>query len=159
MPIRLAVEVVGTRRTEALLRSASKAAKDLRPAFGEINARVVEPFFRRQFDTAGEAGGQRWAPLRPSTRARRLRRGGNRGGLDRPLWDMGELRASLVKTGPRSIRRITRTEYERGTAVPYAAVHQRGTGRIPARPIVPDPLPEDVLRQIEGVVADHVAGD
>lgn len=120
------VEVQGMGRVLARLAEIQRRTGDLRPVYRRVVDPEVSRFLRLQFETAGRYGGDPWAPLRQSTIRHRTRAGGNRGGTNRPLWDTGRLRASLVKVGPESIRSIGRTRYVRGTSVPYAAHHQEG---------------------------------
>jgi hypothetical protein len=95
----------------------------------------IEGDFRRRFETAGAHLGTKWKPLAPATVRSRLRkRGGNKGGVDRPLWDTGRLKQSLQRVGPESISVVSDTELVRGTAVPYASAHQ------PTRPIVTEEM-------------------
>ncbi len=138
--------IEGAKELQAFLKKARKRGLDLRPVLRGGIDKSVSHFFKSQFDSAGGRGGSPWAPLSAATRKSRLRPGGNRGGLSRPLWDVGRLRASLVKVGPESHRVIERQRYERGTTVPSAQYHQTGTRRMPARQIVPDPLPSALVR-------------
>ena len=77
----------------------------------------VSKLFRRRFQDRGGSGGSPsgWRPLAPSTVEGRLRRptsdggtsrkgarGRNRGGVSRPLWDSGSLRASFLSYSPGS---------------------------------------------------------
>lgn len=125
----------------------------------------------RQFSTKGAFGGEPWAPLRPSTKRARQRPGGNRGGINHPLWDFGDLRSSLIAVGPTSIRVITKDSYQRGTRDPKAYRHQKGfvatqwgghrfhvPRSVPARQVIPDPMPEHVRATWLRIAADHVRG-
>lgn len=135
------------------LKQLASRTKDLRPAFDKID-KHVSTVFRRQFATEGAFGGQKWDPLKPATIKSRQKAGGNRGGI---LRNFNRLWASLVKIGPESIRIVRPKYYERGTAVPYAESHQEGEG-VPIRHIIPDPMPESVVRTWEKVIADTIAG-
>ena len=72
----------------------------------------------------------KWAPLKPKTLASRRLRG--KGG--KILQDNGPLKASV--TANAAIKRITAQKMEYGTNLVYAATHQFGRGRIPARPFL-----------------------
>ncbi len=127
---------------------------DFSTAFLEVDL-AVGSFFRRRFDAEGGSdGSSKWSPLAPSTLKARQRSGGNRGGI---LWDFGNLRASLAKLGPDSIRVITSHSYERGTNRPGAVAHQEGRG-VPKREIIPDPLPVSLVNEIEVILLAHVGG-
>lgn len=86
-----------------------------------------------------------------------------RAGFTTPLRNTNRLWASLVKSGgPEGLRVITPSSYERGTRVRYAAGHQTGYTitqmfgralkapiRVPARPLVPENLPLDLVGEYE----------
>lgn len=150
--------VVGDREVIQLLTKLKKRTGNLAPVFGGSIDKSVSLFFRRQFDTSGAIGMKPWAPLRPVTKRKRPRPGGNRGGVGRPLWDFARLRGSLVAVGPESVRVVKSDRYERGTTVPHAIHHQRGytvrkwgrtvfknPRRVPAREIIPDPMPRAIV--------------
>ncbi len=164
------VRFVGLAGVEKRYKSRSARAKDMTVAWLRIDKHftTVE---QRQWATRGAFGGQAWPPLRPTTQKARQRPGGNRGGINHPLWDFGELRGSLIAVGPNSIRVITKDLYQRGTRVPYAAKHQKGFvatqwgGRrfhiprqVPARQVIPDPMPGHVRATWLRIAADHVRG-
>lgn len=132
----LDVEFVGLKEALAKLEAKGKKARDLTSAFRRFDRESVRPFLDEQFQTAGAFGGHPWAPLKASTQKKRRRPGGNRGGVDHPLWDTGNLRSKLLN---RPIRLITRDEYRRGTDVPYA---RHAGGPDTDRPIFPEgPVP------------------
>lgn len=98
--------------------------------------RVVEPDFERieleQFASQGARGeGGGWAPLSPAYAAAKAKRFPGR-----PILEAsGRMKGSLTQRGhPDGFRRVTRDTYERGTSVPYADAHARGSARMPARP-------------------------
>lgn len=140
---------------------------DLRPVFWMFDRRV-SMFARRQFETAGAVGGEQWEPLDPDTKRQRLNRGetddeesgrgGNRGGVNHPLWDFGKLKASLQTPGGEGTRAIDRQRYMRGTQVLYAPFHQEGTEDIPARPIFPDPWPDQLRLSVNALMRRHFEG-
>ena len=145
------------------------AAQDLTPAWHKIDKGLITPMLRRQYASKGAYGGQAWAPLRPSTQRARQRPGGNRGGIGHPLWDFGRLKASVENVGPESIRVVRPRLYQRGTRVPYAHLHQKGFvvtewgGRkfkrprsVPAREIIPDPMPSRTAATAVKLVAAHI---
>lgn len=131
------------RRLRRAFDRAEKNLTDLRPAFRRFD-RTVGKYFRRRFETGGRFGGPTWKSLADETKKRRrkpLTEGGtpNIGGVDRPLWDSGNLKASFQEVGGESVRNIRRASYERGSRVPYASIHQEGKG-VPKREIVPEDL-------------------
>lgn len=150
MAIDLEVRVEADEALEAV-EDWGERASDLRVPF-RVFDREVSTFARRQFDTAGRHGGQPWEPVLPSTVASRAQ---NRGGAEHPLWDTGELRASLVEVGPRSVRRIGRDRYTRGSLVPYAPFAGDPEG---SRPIFPDPVPRELTEKLEGTLAAWFEG-
>lgn len=107
-----------------MLRKAAGRAMDLRPVWGDLNANVVQPAMLKRFDTAGAHLGDPWRPLAASTRKARVRRGGNKGGLNRPLWDTNQLRRAWVKPSGESVIVMEKMKFERGVAVPHAQYHQ-----------------------------------
>lgn len=165
--VRVGVTVTVT-DADQVVGGAVKRAANLAPVFRGAIDKSVSAYFRRLFDTEGAEAGKRWAPHRPLTVKLRRRPGHGRGGIGR---DTNELWGSLVKVGPRSVRVIGRTKYERGTTVRYAeAFHtgvsprkQRVFGRrprlplgIPARTLVPDPMPAKWVDEWEKAVADYI---
>lgn len=145
-------------RFKVYLTAATLRGKNLRPLFEGKLDKSIQSMLKRQFDTKGRWGGTPWAPLKRETKKRRIRRGGNRGGLDHPLWDTGRLRASLLKRdGPDVLRKVGALSIERGTLVPYAAAHQRGKRKgLAARPIVPSP-PRHIVQSWGTLVARYIA--
>ncbi len=146
--------------------------RDLSPFFVGVAEPILTSFFLQQFATKGAAGGQPWAPLKPSTvRARtrggigggrlfrKAKRGQARGGILAILIDTRRLWSSYVKAGgPESIRIVTRFQYVRGSAVPYAGAHHEEdiVHKRPARKVVVDPLPPWVIILLERGLASYV---
>ena len=142
------------------LNQAAKRSTDLRPVWADVNANVIQPAMLKRWDTAGSAFGSGWQELSPAgVRSRLNQRGGNRGGITRPLWDFGRLRGSWVKNGPESIVALKKMSLERGTSVPYAAPHQNGSGNLPARPMVTEPLKEHVGNEAGERIARFIVND
>lgn len=139
-------------------------AEDLTPVLaGPVNE-SVNRYFVQQFDSEGGHGGLRWAKLSPVTLKLRQRRGRGRGGI---LRDTNRLWASLTKLGlgPDAIRIITPRSLERGTSVPYARSHQtgwrgqifgRGSVTVPARVIIPDPMPRRISQEWVDLIGAYV---
>ena len=147
-----------------------RRTQNMVPAWRLID-KSVTTVLTRQHATKGAFGGQSWAPLRPATAKARQRPGGNRGGVGHPLWDFGRLRASLIMVGPESIRVMTKDRYVRGSRVPYASLHQKGftvsqwggqkfkhPRKVPARQLIPDPMPQHVRATWLRIGADYIGG-
>lgn len=170
--------VIELGQTFEMLTNLSKKAEDISPVLaGPINA-SIDDLFREQFDSEGALGGQKWAALSPATLFFRSQRGRGRGGI---LRDSNRLWASLTKfgTGPDAIKVITAKSISRGTRVPYARFHQTGfvsrtfvvadkVGQpvplfrktpktIPARPIVPDPIPATFVHKWEKLITEFLS--
>jgi hypothetical protein len=153
-----------------LLQAEQVLAADLTRVFrGPIDALLTD-FFQRQFDTQGAAGGTPWASVSPLTSKLRKRSGHGHEGPTAVLRDTNVLWGSYVKAGgPDSIRVIEPQFYSRGSAVPYAAAHQqmrlvttlfgrrlREPKTVPARPVVPERLPDDVMQGVTDAVVRHL---
>ena len=126
---------------------------DLREAWPAVD-RFTSRMYRKQFASEGSYLGTPWKPLKPKTLKARNRPGGNRGGI---LRDTNRLWASLTKPrAPEGITRFGRTEYQRGTTVPYARFHQQGTKHLPERPLHPDPLPLKIRETFAAMIRRHL---
>lgn len=147
---------VDAKEVEAILDHAIRASSNLTPTWKKIDKRL-HVFFRKQFETSGARAGARWKPLLLRTQRARVRPGGNRGGVNRPLWDHARLKKSMQAPGPESVRVFRPLSYERGTQVPYSRFHQEGDG-VPERAFIPDPFPgymvRSWLRLVEGQILD-----
>lgn len=157
---------VDLKEAERLLNSTLRASMSLQPVFAGSIDKSVSQLFLRRFASEGAWGDRPWIRLRPLTLKLRQESGHGRGGI---LRDTNRLWASLVKVGPESVRVITARTYSRGTAVPYARFHQTGwnqrmifgrrrkqTVRVPARPIVPEHIPREMIQSWEKVVARYI---
>jgi hypothetical protein len=169
MPVSLSAKILGKEQALAVIGGIGRRAGNLAPFFsGPFDASVLQ-FFRRQFDSAGRAGGEPWAPLRPMTLALKQRfHRGSMGVLrfENRLW------ASLTKRiGPDTVFHVGPTSYERGTSVPWAALHQRGfvvtsvfgkprryPRRVPARKLVPDQMPGSLVKAWQSLAVKYVMG-
>ncbi len=159
------------------LRAALAKADDLSPVLGGAINKSVDTLFQRQFDSEGAYGGTKWAALTPATKKLRTRRGHGRGGIGR---DTNRMWASFTKLGlgPEAVKVLTKRSLERGSQVPYARIFDGGymsktfavlgtdgsliplrrkkPKKVPARPIVPDPVPAEIVRTWEKLIADFV---
>lgn len=143
-----------------LLRFAGRG-DDLRPVFNEL-AYDFNAIETAQFDTQGQRGSGGWAPLAPSTIARK-----EKAGLDpRILHATLAMRNSLTRRGARgSVRTVRRDQLILGTRIrsvrgfPYPAAHQNpGRAKHPRRPPVAL-TDEDRRRWVKAVQRFLVTGE
>ena len=83
----------------------------------------------RGFQSSTSPTGEAWAPLK-----RKRPAGHNQG--TRPLIDTGEMMLSAISDGSGHIEQVGDDSLVYGTSNWKAKIHQGGTGRIPARPLV-----------------------
>jgi hypothetical protein len=165
--------VTGTRivvidtATVLLGRISAAAARALEPARGPLTD-AVRAFFARRFASHGAYGGERWAPLAYATV---LKRG--REGYDAVLMERtGTLWASLTESGATGLTvRGHASSRAFGFAVldpdgmalrvgswdPVLSLTERGTRNMPARPVLPDEVPEEEVRGWAAVVLERMA--
>lgn len=170
---------VDTAGARSVLLNVRRGLHDLSLVFaGPIN-KSVDTVFRRQFESQGAFGGSPWRPLHPVTLKLRQRPGHGRGGI---LRDTNRMWASLTKSGlgPDAIKVVTPHSLERGTSVKYAqwmhtgfkskyfvVVDKHGLPvpikrarpkTIPPRPIVPEPMPAEVVSTWEKILVNFLIG-
>lgn len=85
------------------------------------------------YAAAGSTTGDRWAPLSAN-----YRKWKNRHFPSAPLLVLhGDLKASVISDqAPGSVWRPAPQSLAVGTSIPYAIYHQKGTSRMPARPVI-----------------------
>ena len=107
------------------------AIKDFSPAFKEI-AEDFKEIEKRQFDTEGVYGSGGWRHLSPNyaTWKHKYHPG------KKILELSGLLKESLESENPYTIKEIQPQQMKLGTKINYAIYHQRGTLRMPARPVI-----------------------
>jgi len=129
----LRLELPATRRLRALSAEALERARDMRPVW-DVGAAAFRLEMDRQFRTQGRyLLGERWVPLSPAYAHRKPQPPAPFG----ILYRSGELYRSLHDAShPDHVYVRTQTAMEIGTRVPYAAYHQYGTRKMPARPII-----------------------
>jgi hypothetical protein len=139
-----------------MLRSLDAKAGDLRPVFRGPISNSIHMFFQRQFASDGAVGGEPWAKLRPTTLS--LKGKDNRSKMG-TLQHTRRLWSSLVKrSGPESVKIITKDRMEQGTGVWWAHFHQLGwtqskifgkpmkrPRRVKPRKLVPDTMPRNLV--------------
>lgn len=113
-------------------------------------------FFKDQFATAGQAGGDPWLPLTPYTERLKTRLGYGAKGI---LRRTDELYNSLTQRGANLGRAEADMEsLELGTEDPKAMLHQEGYSKLPPRVIVPDEIPDAYTDKWDSLVLDYVEG-
>lgn len=105
---------------------------------------TLEQTHSAQFRSQQDSGGNAWAPLAPSTIARK--------GHSRILFESGDLQTSLTSGGSDAIREVFDRGLIFGTSTEYAIFHQEGTSRMPARP--PVGIQTQTLDEMVNAVAD-----
>lgn len=140
----------------SLLEKMSKKAANLRPVLDGPVANSIHAFFEKRFATEGAYGGQKWAPLAEKTLQWRALN--NRSAM--PILQFTrELWSSLVKrSSPLGYRIADDDSLLLGSSVQAAEKHQLGTDRVPARPIVPDVIPELEQKTWADLVVRHIEG-
>ena len=145
---------------ETLLRAlgvVEKSVHDWRPAWEECEKLFYE-IEGNQFASQGSRGGNPWVKLSEGYgKWKALHHPG------KPLLVVdGTLRDSLQGKGDGAIRDIQPDSLTLGSSIPYAAYHQRGTSRMPARPpmvITPSDLGQFTRRLLKHMeTAGTVAG-
>lgn len=147
--------------TEAQIQFALMAGRfeDYRPVLGGSVLATLREMEKLQFATEGSVFGDAWPGLAPSTIRQRERAG--YGGANPIMIRTSRLLQSLSQRSTvDSIVKVDRFSMLFGTKVPYADFHQQttgpGTGHIPERQIIPDPLPNEVLSQIRENVRNYL---
>lgn len=127
MPVRLSFSFYGDQQVDRTLERFSDAVEDARPAWDAMADRFAAAE-RRQFATEGRAASGGWAPLSPRYAAWKARRYPGKTILRRSddLW------RSLTQR-PLGVEVIEPRFAMFGSAVPYGAYHQHGSGRLPRR--------------------------
>lgn len=111
----LRVTLSGDDRVLARLAAMRRAGANITPALRSIGESLVDST-RRRFGAQASPDGQRWAPLRPATLARKRR---NR---DKVLTERGYLRRYIQY-------RVSPNAVEIGSTRIYSATHQFGASR------------------------------
>ena len=121
----------------------STATTDMKPALQLAGIEALK-FVARNFR---EEGRPKWSPLSPKTIERR------RGKSGKILQDTGKLRNSIVNAAagkaPGAVWQVSDKYLLAGTNLVYAATHQYGRDKIPARPYLPEPNDPELLAAIE----------
>lgn len=123
--VRLRFAIDGDVQVSRVLDAATEAVSDLTPAWEQI----AEDFRAEEEE---RFGGGEWAPLSPAYAAWKARHFPGKGILRRT----GRLYESLTGESQDSVADIEPLRLTLGTRTPYAVFHQRGTSRMPARPVI-----------------------
>jgi len=158
----------------AFSEEAAERLDDLTPYWEAVADPLLRALYEEVWATEGAlAAGTPWAPLAPTTLALKARRGRANMGT---LRDSDRLRDSLTKRGdPGQLRIVTSDAFFLGTAVtnegaPYPAFLQRGWTMhsifghelaeprpVPARPFVPEVLPDAWAEAIARTIRAYLA--
>lgn len=122
--------------------------EDLR-TFWPLLVPVFIGWMGAQFSTEGGFGGQAWAPLSPQYAAWKSTHYPGRTILIRD----GALRRAASE--PR--REATPRTLTLWIDDDVAGYHQDGTDRMPARPLIPEPLPQSAIRDIDDAAHEYVS--
>ncbi len=136
--------------------------RNLRVVLRQALAPAFVKMEKKHFDSKGAAFGHPWAPWAPATRRKRIRKGTASKGI---LVDSEKLLDSLTKNFDPELTQIAATEKSVHmtfvSRVPYAIFHQLGApaNNMPARQVIPDPLPESFRRQVRAVLRGYLIDD
>lgn len=134
--------------------------RDFRRLMTESIAPEAETMIRRHKESGGRAFGHPWAPWAASTRMARLRKGNAARGV---LDDSGKLYRSLfaaLRSGRRlqiingGVRLLLAPDDARERQKMFW--HQRGTRFMPARQVVPEPLPRAFRATVRALARDFL---
>ena len=153
--------------TPMLRKITAELARQVPAATGPL-VDSVRDLFRKRFESQGAYGGTRWPDLSPATLLQRARQGLGNAVLDR--W--GTLEASftqegslgLTVRGKSSSRALGYAVLEAdglhvGSNDPVLNLTERGTRKMPARPVLPDEIPAEFLDRWSDIVASGLGID
>ena len=119
---------------------------DLRPFWPRVSDLFVD-WMGEQFESEGGWGGNEWAQLSEAYAARKMRLKPGKGIL---VFD-GDLKKAAQSPRrtalPQSLKLTIDSE--------LAEWHSSGAGNLPARPVLPDRLPESARRELERELRDY----
>ena len=129
-------------------RITTELARQLPAAQGPLTD-AVRGMFRKRFDSRGAYGGGAWEPLSAATMRKR-----DRAGLgDAPLERYGTLDASFTQEGATV---LDAAGLHVGSNDPVLNLTERGTRNMPARPVLPDEVPEADAERWAQIIADSL---
>lgn len=142
------VHVTGDEEYERKVAQLQLFLSDLR-TFWPLLVPVFVGWMGAQFATEGGWGGQQWTPLSPAYAAEKAHTHPGRSILIRD----GAMRRAASQ--PR--REATPRTLTLWIDDPKAGYHQEGTADMPARPLIPDPLPVSARRDIDIAAEEYVS--
>lgn len=111
--------------------------KDLSEAFREIAQDFHQTVEKKQFETEGAYGSGGWKPLSDNPPGKGYASWKAKNYPGRPLLvQSGLMKESLMGENPYSIEDIQPLQMRLGTQIKYALYHQKGTSKMPARPVI-----------------------
>jgi hypothetical protein len=159
----ISVELNGAAAATDWVQKVSGRLVNFAPVFRGHFKEAVADFFERQFESEGSAGGTPWAPLSPVTLMIRRAQGIT---SEKSLWASGTMRAAWG--GMRDDVEVAPLLFKKSSSVGLPGLHQHGFstrlfGRgaprwVPARPIIPDVLPTQVVGRWENVLMRWITG-
>jgi hypothetical protein len=141
------IDVSGLDVTERALVRLMAGLADLRMFWPRLVPMFIE-WMREQFDTEGQWGGDAWEPLSPKYAAWKTEHYPGKG----ILVATGDLRRAA--STPRRIAAPQQFVLEIDD--PKVAYHQEGTDVMPARPLLPDSLVNQVSVQVTQAAEEYV---
>ena len=119
---------------------------------------LIQDAIRQQFHTEGEYGGTPWQGLDEGTQKGREREGY---GGDGPIMRRSDrLFNALTRTGaPGGRLQVSRTQMlMRTVGIPYAKAQHAGSSHtnLPARPLIPDPMPPSFVRRLHSIISGYI---
>ena len=131
--IEIKLEVDGEVQMSRKLSRFGESIKNMKPLLKMIKKDFVE-ITKKQFRSQGRYGSGGWQSLYPSYADWKAKHVGSKPILQRS----GRMFASLIGQTGETIERMTNTELEMGTMVPYAIYHQSILPRtkLPRRPVI-----------------------
>jgi phage gpG-like protein len=132
--VRITFQIDGLPEIRRRLASWGASIQTLEPAWQDVGDALTADFMLNMIGEGGVFARKMWPQLAPSTVADRLRKG--YGGAHPILQRTGALALSLLRGGPGNVFQTTPNSLVVGTNIAYAGFHQRGTSKMPARPVV-----------------------
>lgn len=152
-PIR--VEIDQTLGEQRIGRIAGRFARMEDVLQGDAVRALIGDAMRQQFATRGRWGGTPWARLKSSTvRRKRLEGTYGKGALRRT--DRLYRAATEPGDAPHSRLRLFKNKVRFDITLRYAAAHQRGTKRMPARQIIPEQMPPEFIGKLRNIVRGYL---
>jgi hypothetical protein len=142
------VHVTGDEAYRRKLAQLELFLEDLR-TFWPLLVPVVGGWMSAQFETEGDWGGQAWAPLSPAYAAEKSQTHPGKSILIRD--------GNLRRAASQMRREATPRTLTMWIDDPTVAYHQDGTDDMPARPLIPSPLPVSARVDVEVAAQEYVS--